>query len=772
MSSRQLTPPTAFLQSVFPSGEYPRDGRRIAAERRFQPRPDVDSIVLDFPIDWEASDRRGDRNWRMQLQGFAMLHPLLDLFDSMDDPSPGLDYAFDIFEDWWAAHSEDPIDVVTSRMPESYAWYDMSVGYRALVIAFFAQRSKGRNISQHRTSLLKNLTDKHRAHLRNPAVFYPNNHGIFQIHGLMAMAQGSDDSDAESDIHYANRVMASLLERQFDVAGIHTEHSPEYHIIILRTFERALSTGWYQVNYELTARLQKAEEAIAWMIGPDQRIAAIGDSAPHIYTADEPQREIASTGLMASTMDRSGYAILRESGSDEPMSNSYLFLTGAYNSSVHKHRDCLSFEWHDRGRKRLTDSGKYGYHSDRFRTYVLSHQAHNTVSIEGFDILKMSPYGSAIESVDPDHQGVGYIRAQLSFPAFVHLREIYMKPGSWLLVDDQIELTRPRETVQWNHIALDHSLVSSTEDRFCFTSESGALIVSNLTKRPGALHFGDLGSMQGFVSDNDNEVEAGYAIGFKSNEKHARNLTAFSLSISDEMSAEAFCRGRLGIDVEPRALQHTNGQGDGESHWTGQGAEAASFVDSEFTANVHTSAGQVMLTAKKGDTRVLVVDFGDGQATSHFENGRIAEGQHSYIAITDPTLSYGNLLVGWFQGVPGGRGIPELASLINAMSSSLSNDTDVVLVGTGVGAHGAVKVFNEIGGQVIALKPTGVEAFGSEAKEAMLSLAYPNWDRGVVETVFERYLDPVGPEDFIEVVDQYSDTLISKVRAAYDTLRA
>ena len=767
MKAKTLTPTEAFLHKVFPAGDYPESGRLIAEQRLFHPRRDADQQELAFPLDWEAPDRAADRNWRMQLQGFTMLHPLMNVFDELEAKGEALDYFFDVLSDWWARYSDDPVDIVTSRMPDSYAWYDMSVGFRALTIAFFAERIAWNEIEldPKRRDLLASAITKHREHLRRPEVFYPNNHGIFQIHGLMGLTRASDDADSKSDdTHYASEMMANLMESQFDANGVHREHSPHYHIFVLRTFDLLMLSAWYESSPELRQRLEKAHSVTKWLVDPEKRPACIGDSIPTVQDLEFPNGGNGS--LQTSSFHDSGYAIVRSPWNTPPKEATYLFLTGAYYSKTHKHRDCLSFEWYDRGRKRLSDSGKYGYNNDRYRTYVLSNRAHNTVEIEGFDMLKMSPYGSAIKRVEEHSDGVTQLEAQLRFKAFTHTRNLYLSPGRWLIVDDQLSFTRRRGTTQWNHLALGSTLTSVGHGRMVFQAKDGLdLVVTNLTGATAEVLHGDTEKWQGFISEGDNHIEPGYAVGFTTLDKETRITTALSLDQENEYPALAFAAS-LGVQVEPRSSRAPSRVMTDIEHIVGVGEESVRFDPDPTSYTIHTRAGEIRAMSHPGRSEYLVVDLGDGQSAEHFVDETLVASGFAYLSIADPTLNSGDLTAGWYQG-NGHPAIPSIARLAQAMAQSLSPATRIIVTGRGVGGFGAAKVGTLLSCDYLARKPLDTTDLGVKTRKAMLDHSYGSWNPGHVDIVFESYLTT--PESDQSASDWTSDPL-RELRSAIQAL--
>ena len=133
MSHLELIPIHCFLHRIFPV-EFYKDIEGLVKKRIFMPRKDSEPLSLVFPLDWEASGRSVDRNWRMQLQGWTFFHPIMNIFDSYENKEEIVNYFFDALIDWWNVYGQDTDDIVNTRMQKSYAWYDMSVGIRALVL--------------------------------------------------------------------------------------------------------------------------------------------------------------------------------------------------------------------------------------------------------------------------------------------------------------------------------------------------------------------------------------------------------------------------------------------------------------------------------------------------------------------------------------------------------------------------------------------------------------------------------------------------------------
>jgi len=360
-----LLPKEIFFYNIFPLNYQEIKNSRIVKDRLFKPREDVALLSLSTPIDWESRAKKSDRNYRMQLQGWTMFHPLIDFFDEYNDKESIVDYFFDIIEDWYGHYGEDSNSIVTSRMPESYAWYGMSVGFRGLLLAFFLNRIEYYSIqlSSSKKELLQRVVIKHINHLKHKDIFLLNNHGIFQIHALMSLIQLLGVERYQKIEQYSLGQIENLITSQFDNRGVHREHSALYHSYILKIFKILSLVKWYQIDQSIWEIIEKAKEVEQWLVYPSKHTVSIGDSSmsyqEHIdFSIKTSNMEIVTEDKSAiySDFNRSGYAIFRSNWKNKVENSSYLFFMGMYNSKVHKHRDCLSFEWFDRGKKIICDS--------------------------------------------------------------------------------------------------------------------------------------------------------------------------------------------------------------------------------------------------------------------------------------------------------------------------------------------------------------------------------------------------------------------------------
>ena len=104
-----------------------------------------------------------------------------------------------------------------------------------------------------------------------------------------------------------------------------------------------------------------------------------------------------------------GYGVVRSGPGVALADSTLVFLTASHHLEAHKHADCLSLIWQERGESLLADAGKYGYQRDRMRRYFRSTRAHDTVEADGRDWSRATAdaYGAGLRRVEP--AGAGWL---------------------------------------------------------------------------------------------------------------------------------------------------------------------------------------------------------------------------------------------------------------------------------------------------------------------------------------------------------------------------
>jgi len=418
-----------------------------------------EAFPLTSPIDWSA-DPHDDANWRYQLNAMYPLAPIFQELAEEERPS-WRRFARRVFLDWIEFNIEND-------QPNDFKWNDMATGVRASYLAqLIAHERRAGEITEENLQRLIDAGHEHLFVLADPELFANYNHGIFQMVGIAALCDVEAYAECADFGPYARERYHHLFTRQFNREGMHLEHSPEYHLLGLNVFTRIEDSGLLSLSAEHLAWMALARRNLQWLMHPDGGFFELGDTeasnAAGAQRHDPRVRWLRSRGRSGEPPDRgvrafpdTGYAFARLGNGAR---NSYLAFSVAHHSRIHKHADTFSFEWSDRGRRVLVDSGKWGYDDSLEREYITGPWAHNVVALTGEDFSPRRPpdrmpaisasmhENLAVFSAAGD-RGPGWLDA-------TQTRRLVMNPGSWLVVVDDVRGYWPRDAVQWFQLPPD-----------------------------------------------------------------------------------------------------------------------------------------------------------------------------------------------------------------------------------------------------------------------------------------------------------------------------
>lgn len=501
----------------------------------------VDPWSFQLPVDWNA-DPFKDRNWRYQLHAWRMLDPLFGAWEQTGEIKY-LDDTLRVVFDWYEYHE-------VRQQKSDYEWYDMAVGLRAMKLAYLFQRAFEGDVQLDDAGKAKliHLAWLHAQSLMDKHLLSKGNHGLFQLHGLLALCNIVPSIETCADARDFVKVeMQDLLLRQFSSEGVHLESAPEYHFFVYNTVKRFMDTGWYEQFGFIRELMERVEQNRVWMVHPDKTIVTVGDSEPKSVNIEWPEspdscRDLKASCYLLRNFSESGYAIVRSDWAVPTQNASMLFFMGMFFQTGHKLPDDLSFEWFDQGERILTNAGKYSYSKGAFRDYVTSTAAHNTVEIDGRTpkLSKASRYGSAI--TDARAMGETFlIRGAVPREEGIEQeRLVLFRPQRWLAIADVLQGDALHEYTQWFHFARqwrlentegDMRLVSSSGRTVLVRHLSGAqLVVSRGQKQP---------KLQGWVTESYGNMVDRQALGFTAVGRSVRLVTLFGFDASalDDASA-------------------------------------------------------------------------------------------------------------------------------------------------------------------------------------------------------------------------------------------
>ncbi|WP_279402158.1 heparinase II/III family protein [Arthrobacter sp. JCM 19049] len=391
------------------------------------------------------------------------------------------------------------------------------------------------------------MDELHKDEAFNPG----NNHGFYTAASQLHLHKFGR---AIPGIEYTGNVgakrMSVMVDKQFAEDGVHLEHSPGYHQMLLSSFEAAINDGLIQ-NEEIRERIRRAAHVLGWMIQPDGHLVQFGDTQDTLMqsvlaTSLDPETQFVLTGGMSGTapvaelavFNDGGYAFVRSPApqtSSEIASAGYLAFSAAFHSRAHKHADDLNIVWYDRGSEILVDSGRYGYgdflpadspqraqgfyYASMERQYVEGTSAHNTLMMDGADQLRRGriPYGSGI--IEATHTAGSFdISARANHTDYLHRRRVVYRPGRKLQVLDSVysHNQESREATIWFNIDGRFELIEFG-DTLVFERRTGTDGLRLEVSGPGTRLEPVLGGndpLRGWRSRTDRTLEPVWSIGY------------------------------------------------------------------------------------------------------------------------------------------------------------------------------------------------------------------------------------------------------------------
>lgn len=499
--------------------------------------------VTEHP-EWAAVGE-ANRTWGFNLHTWKFMEPLLREHSRTGDRY-WLETSLDIALDWIGTYlgpdaPEDPM-----------AWYDMGLALRAPMLLNLLIRVARHEDLHPQATILIDAILRHVDELHEDRAFNPNNnHGFYTAASQLHLAKHGAPLPGAGALRDDGRArLRTMADRQFAPDGAHLEHSPDYHRMLLGSFEGAVQDGLVD-DEDILERIRRAAEVLGWMVQPDGYLVQFGDTPatnmttkgatsldPHTLFVLSDGRRGEAPGQELTVFRDGGYAFVRSpapQGPGELAASGYLAFSAAFHSRAHKHADDLNLVWYDRGTEILIDSGRYGYgdllpadsplrkkgfyYGSKERQYVEGTRAHNTIEMDGEDQERRDrvPYGSGIvDAVQAD--GVFDLSARVHHADYIHRRRVVFSPGRQLLVKDAIFSQSPdvRSAVVWYNIDGSFELVERDEMLVFERLVGGELLRLEVTG-PGALIDpvrGGQDPLRGWRSRRDRALEPVWSVGF------------------------------------------------------------------------------------------------------------------------------------------------------------------------------------------------------------------------------------------------------------------
>jgi hypothetical protein len=485
--------------------------------------------TLAPPVDW-AQDPEASHRYRQNLQKLRFLKPLLYAYE-YEGNREALRHGLALALDWAQANPRDNPSSVD-------AWTGKVIGDRVPYLGFLDSAARCEGMSDAAAALDASLAE-HGEALADPSSYVPDNHGLFVDTGLYLVtryAPGLEQDQAWAQLA-KTRFLQTLRGRVSE--GVWLEHSSFYEFLVLRAVERFLDdVGSYPA---LAAVDRQMRTAAGWMVEPDRRISQFGDSN-EIRPPGWAQRKAASDSGLKAFPD-AGFAAVRAPEDDG--ATGYLGVTDGFHNLTHKHADELSFELYDRGHRIVADTGLYDKDPGPIRDFVLSSQAHSTLTVDGqsYPIADESAaYGSGLDATG---SGAGWYAIEghnelLTGQGVSQDRLFLYRPGVALVVVDWISSPTPHDYDRYVQLGPDVE-ISKQPGKLGLSADGfeGALrdVASTGPIATRSEVRGQRDPYAGFTSPDFRKLKPRWTVDFHSHATNAVYATSLSLDDSDAHAA-------------------------------------------------------------------------------------------------------------------------------------------------------------------------------------------------------------------------------------------
>lgn len=446
---------------------------------------------VPFPddLDWHSFDQQ-DRTWQMHVHSWEFMTPILEAWNETGE---------DRFVEWAVQRALTWFEAFPTIDFNSMAWYDMALSYRSVALQALVRSSAACDsvTDEQFEQLLRLALLQRDAHWQEESFNARNNHGYYSAVSQVVLANAIHSLPGMRALRtQGNKRLRLMTDGQFLSDGGHAEHSPDYHRMLLSSFEGAIKVEAID-DPEVLDRIRKAADVLGWMVLPTNRILQMGDSPERLMSGSQTSISSATEWVLSKgrrgrrpdkdslLLPESGYAFVRKlaTGNDSELHSSYLAMTASFHSRTHKHCDDQSLVWFEKGQEILIDGGRYRYgellpqdselrslgfyYADPMRQYMESCAAHSTLSLDGsMQDRRRAPYGSGISALEQRDDGSYVIRSTVPHNGWKSHRVVTYVPGRSLTINDRVVADDDGSHTLHTWFLLDGSLQLERDDHY------------------------------------------------------------------------------------------------------------------------------------------------------------------------------------------------------------------------------------------------------------------------------------------------------------------
>ena len=349
-------------------------------------------VHVDVENGWATeSDSRSLRRW---LHTHIFLSDFTRAYAETKDEKYFTE-SFKLLTDWFKTFPIEKIDSI-----DPLAYHDEGTAIRLLF--WFKYYNEFQNLMNEEQIIIFEGKIDELGNLLYQDKFYAglNNHGMFQDMGLIAYSLFKFENFGDNVIF--NKAMDRLVtyfKEVFTSEGIHKEHAPSYHILLIYSLKQILQ-ALEEIDYSddrleyLQDIFKKGEDYTINIIMPDFKLPNISDSTVinmstigryrELFDSEEYKfitsagKEGTAPSPLIRAYPETGYLIARNKWEKDAI---YFLFLASYHMHYHKHTDDLSFILSKNG-PIFVDAGPHSYnYKDPMTQYAYSQYGHSTLIV-------------------------------------------------------------------------------------------------------------------------------------------------------------------------------------------------------------------------------------------------------------------------------------------------------------------------------------------------------------------------------------------------------
>lgn len=349
---------------------------------------------FDGELNWEE-DPFNDKTWKFYLHEIRMVSFLSNAYEI----TKNMKY---LIKARWFIESWMKKNPSANQNVSEWSWTGHGTANRLLnLIYFWSLYKESQEFDNNFRLKFIDLLIEHGLFLENDEHYEDYNHGIFQDQALLELAiLFPDMKESGVWLDKSIRRLTNRINKDFSESGVHKEHSPAYHLLVMKLFQSIKSfMDHYKVKYpaDFKDKFTLMQDYMAVLVDDQGNFPLLGDTGVSKVIRSIKAEDIASdywlykysNGKRGKPLVDSffpypdgGIAIYKGNKQNANEIVNWVF-TAAFHSTVHKHADDLSFLLKFGKTNYFVDSGRYNYREkDPFRKYFRSVFAHNSIAVD------------------------------------------------------------------------------------------------------------------------------------------------------------------------------------------------------------------------------------------------------------------------------------------------------------------------------------------------------------------------------------------------------